>query len=149
MPKELAAKYLSIYWGGALVGRFIGAWILSKVKPTIVIAVCTLANILLIIAAMAFDGPVAMWSMLSLGLFNSVIFPIIFALTVSSSKHLQKQISGLLCAAIVGGAIIPELQGMLADLIGLRSSYGLLIVSYVFILGYILFFIRHTKKSLA
>lgn len=138
MPKEVATKYLSIYWGGALVGRFIGSWILIRVRPAKVVAFSACANIILMLISLLCHGYIAMWAMLSLGLFNSVMFPTIFALTVAVIPELQKQISGLLCVAIVGGAIIPELQGILADLIGLQNSYGLLIVSYLFILVYVI-----------
>lgn len=142
LPKAIGTHYLSIYWGGALVGRFIGTWILAKVRPARVVAIAALINVALLLLAVFAEGEPAMIAMLSLGLFNSVMFPTIFALTVSRVPQLQKQASGLLCAAIVGGAVIPELQGMLADAIGLQLSYLLLLSSYGFIAIYALFFYR-------
>lgn len=140
MPKADATHYLSVFWGGALVGRFIGSWLLNKFKPALLVAFNAIVNILLLVFSMLIDGKISMWTMLSLGLFNSIMFPTIFAITVSSLEHIRKQVSGLLCAAIVGGAVIPELQGILADVIGLRDSYIILIFCYGFILFYMLYF---------
>lgn len=136
IPAAIAAKYLAIYWGGAMVGRFFGAWILTKIKPNIVITFNALMACLLIGISLMYSGKIAMWSILSLGLFNSIMFPTIFTLAITGLGKFRHQASGILCAAIVGGAIVPEMQGILADMIGLKNSFFLLVFCYLIIFNY-------------
>jgi FHS family L-fucose permease-like MFS transporter len=144
MARPDAAAYLSIFWGGALVGRFIGSWILRVLRPQRVIAFNALANVGLITISLWFDGYLAMWAILAMGLFNSIMFPTIFALALDAVPRLKNQASGLLCTAIAGGAIIPELQGLLADRIGLHYSFALLIFCYLYIFYFVM--IKPIKK---
>jgi len=132
-PKQ-AAHYVSVYWGGAMIGRFLGSWILSKTIPARVIMFnAAVATILLIISVIA-SGAISMWAILSMGFFNSILFPTIFSLSIRGLGELTSVGSGILCAAIVGGAIIPEIQGIIADHIGPQNSFLLLIVCYLVIL---------------
>lgn len=130
-----ASRYLAFYWGGALIGRFIGSVVLRFIPASKAVVFNVLAACILIIVSVTHHGRIAMWSMIALGLFNSIMFPSIFALALQGLGERTSQASGLLCTAIAGGAVIPELQGMLADHIGLQPSFLLLIVCYLYI-GY-------------
>ena len=113
----LAARYISLYWGGAMIGRFVGSAILQKVKPRRLLALNAMVAILLVIFSVSTSGHLAMWSILTVGLFNSIMFPTIFTLGIAELGPLTGDASGLLNMAIVGGAIIPLLVGKVADLI--------------------------------
>jgi len=131
-----AAKYIAYYWGGAMVGRFIGAAIMQKMPAGKLLALnATLASILVAIAILS-SGQIAMWSILLVGLCNSIMFPVIFSLALSGLGKFTSQGSGILCLAIVGGAIIPLMQGGVADLIGIQHSFILPIFCYLFIVYY-------------
>jgi MFS transporter, FHS family, L-fucose permease len=136
MPEVEAGKYVSFYWGGAMVGRFIGAAVMRKIKPGYVLAFnAVMASVLVVISMLTF-GDVAMWAILLVGLFNSIMFPTIFTLAIAGlGKHTGKG-SGILCMAIVGGAVIPLLQGVLADGIGIHHAFILPVICYFFIAYY-------------
>jgi FHS family L-fucose permease-like MFS transporter len=136
MAQAEAAKYVSMYWGGAMVGRFIGAFVMRKVKPGSVLAFNAACAVALVLTTMAVSGPLAMYAVLAVGLFNSIMFPTIFALAIEGLGESTAQGSGILCMAIVGGAIIPLLQGNLADHLGLHHSYMLPVACYLFIAYY-------------
>lgn len=131
-----AAPYVSYYWGGAMIGRFIGAFVMQKVSPGKVLAFNATLSILLILTAILGGGSLAMWAIIAVGLCNSVMFPTIFSMALNKLGGLTGQGSGLLCMAIVGGALVPFAQGFLADAIGLRWSFFLPAACY----GFILFF---------
>ncbi len=131
-----AAKYLAFFWGGAMVGRFIGAWILTRLRANSVITFNAAIAILLLIICLVSHGAVAMWAVLAIGLFNSILFPTIFSLAIEGLGPLRPQAAGVLCTAIVGGAVVPQIQGILADCIGLHHSFALLIICYAFIVYY-------------
>jgi FHS family L-fucose permease-like MFS transporter len=119
-----AAKYISLYWGGAMVGRFIGSAILQKVRTGPVLTVCSLMAALLVTVSVFTSGPVAMWSILLIGLFNSIMFPSIFTLGVAELGPLTGDGSGVMIMAIVGGAAIPWIVGKIGDVINARSYGG-------------------------
>jgi MFS transporter, FHS family, L-fucose permease len=119
-----AAKYISFYWGGAMVGRFIGSAILQKVKTRPVLAVCAVMAGLLVTISVLSNGPVAMWSILLVGFFNSIMFPSIFTLGVAELGPLTGDGSGVMIMAIVGGAAIPWIVGKIGDVINARSYGG-------------------------
>jgi FHS family L-fucose permease-like MFS transporter len=131
-----AAKYVSLYWGGAMVGRFIGAVVMRKIKPGKVLAFNALCAAALVVVTLLSTGPVAMFAILAVGLFNSIMFPTIFALAIEGLKESTAQGSGILCMAIVGGAIVPLVQGGFADRVGLHSSFVLPVICYLFIVYY-------------
>ena len=135
MDYQVAAKYVSFYWGGAMIGRFIGSIILKKINPAKVILFNSLCAIALYVVLMFTHGKLAMWAILAIGLFNSIQFPTIFALAVSRLGDETQFASGVLCTAIVGGAFVPLLQGILADHIGLQYSFIIPLMCYLFI-GY-------------
>jgi MFS transporter, FHS family, L-fucose permease len=113
----VAARYISIYWLGAMVGRFIGSAVLQKVKTSRVLAFCATMSALLVVVTVLSSGHFAMWSVLSIGLFNSIMFPSIFTSGIAELGPLTGDGSGLLNMAIVGGAIIPWVVGRIGDAI--------------------------------
>jgi FHS family L-fucose permease-like MFS transporter len=113
----VAARYISIYWLGAMVGRFIGSAVLQKVKTSRVLAFCATMAALLVVVTVLSNGHFAMWSVLSIGLFNSIMFPSIFTSGIAELGPLTGDGSGLLNMAIVGGAIIPWVVGRIGDAI--------------------------------
>jgi FHS family L-fucose permease-like MFS transporter len=133
LAEQDAGKFVSFYWGGAMVGRFIGAFVMQKIKPANVLAFNALAAVLLILTAIFSDGSLAMWSLLAVGLCNSVMFPTIFSLALNGLGVHTGQGSGILCAAIVGGAIVPLIQGVLADSFGLQIAFLVPVVCYLYI----------------
>ncbi len=136
MPEQDAGKYVSFYWGGAMLGRFAGAAVMQKIRPAYVLAFNAVCAVLLVLLAIFSSGPLAMWSILAVGLCNSVMFPTIFALAISGLGQHTGQGSGILCASIVGGAILPVLQGVFADRIGIQTAFFLPVLCY----GYIAFY---------
>ena len=131
-----AAKYVSFYWGGAMIGRFIGAAAMQYIAAGKALAFSGLAASALVALAVFTDGHVAMWSILFVGLFNSIMFPTIFSLGLTGLGKHTSQGSGILCLAIVGGAIVPLLQGLLADAYGVQPAFLLAIVCYMYIVFY-------------
>ena len=133
MTEAQAAKLIAYYWGGAMVGRFIGALVMQKVSGRIVLTFNALCAFALVIIAVLSDGKLAMWSILAVGLCNSVMFPTIFSLALNGLGKQTAEGSGILCLAIVGGAFIPLLQGVLADGINLQISFLLPALCYIYI----------------
>jgi FHS family L-fucose permease-like MFS transporter len=130
-----AGAYLAFgYWFGAMVGRFAGSWVLRQVSPRVVLGVNALVAALLVCISMASSGHIAMWSMILVGLFNSIMFPTIFTLGIEGLGPLTGEGSGLLNTAIVGGAIIPLIQGLIADKIGIHHAFLLPVLCYLYIL---------------
>ena len=135
---KTAAGFVSFYWGGAMIGRFAGAAILRKFKAGHVLGICALCAAGLVGVSMATHGHFAMWSILAVGLFNSIMFPTIFSLGVAELGPLTSRGSGVLNMAIVGGAILPLFQGALADSIGIQSAFFVPVLCYFYILYYAL-----------
>lgn len=131
-----AGKMVAFYWGGAMVGRFLGSAIQRRIKPGTLLAFNAGAASLLVILSMFSFGDLAMWSILLVGLFNSIMFPTIFSLAIAGLGKHTGQGSGILCMAIVGGAIIPVAQGAIADSIGIHHAFILPVICYMFILYY-------------
>lgn len=136
LNESTAGRYLSLYWGGAMVGRFIGAYVLRKIKPGLVLAFNAACAIALLLIAMSLAGKTAMWAVLAIGLFNSIMFPTIFTLGVARLGRHTGEGSGVLCMAIVGGAIVPVVQGYFADTIGLLASFFVPAICYAYIVFY-------------
>jgi FHS family L-fucose permease-like MFS transporter len=133
-----AAAYLQYYWGGAMVGRFVGSALLQRLRTQNLLAFNAIAAAVLVTTSMLSFGYFAMWSLILVGLFNSIMFPSIFTLAIEGLGPLTGKGSGLLVAAIVGGAVVPELQGMLADSIGVHHAFILPMLCYAYITFYAL-----------
>lgn len=136
LPAAEAGRYLSFYWGGAMVGRFVGAAVMRHVAPARALTFNAAAAAVLVATTILTTGHVAMWAILSVGLFNSIMFPTIFTLAVDGLGRHTGQGSGILCMAIVGGAVVPVVQGAFADAIGIQAAFFLPILCYAFIAYY-------------
>jgi len=132
----LAAKYVTYYWGGAMIGRFVGSAILQKVKTGTLLGIFALVAALLVCTTMLTSGSVAVWSVILVGFFNSIMFPSIFTLGIAKLGPLTGDGSGLLIMAIVGGAILPVVQGAIADKIGIHHAFLLPVLCYLYIVYY-------------
>ena len=136
LPETQAGKYVSFYWGGAMIGRFVGAAIMQKIPADKVLTFNAVAAAVLVIVTIVGSGTVVMWSILSVGLFNSIMFPTIFSLAVNGLGKHTGQGSGILCAAIVGGAVLPVVQGIFADRIGIQTAFFMPVLCYCYIAYY-------------
>lgn len=136
LEESKAAKYIAYYFGGAMVGRFIGAAVMQKIAGGKALLFNASVAIVLILTAVFTSGTVAMVAILLVGLCNSIMFPTIFSLAINGLGKHTSQGSGILCLAIVGGAIIPLMQGFLVDSVGIQPALLLPIVCYVFIAYY-------------
>ncbi len=143
--KAIVGVFVTFYWSGAMIGRFVGAYLTKIMKPGNVLGIFATIAIVLIIISISTTGLVSMWSILAVGLFNSIMFPTIFALAIAGIGDLKPKASGLLCMAIVGGAIIPPLFGFLTDHVGFKSALLFIVICY----GYILWYgIKNSKNAL-
>jgi FHS family L-fucose permease-like MFS transporter len=134
LSADTAAHYVSFYWGGAMIGRFIGFAVMRTVSPGKALAFNSAVVIALVLLAIFSNGSLAMWAILAVGLFNSIMFPTIFSMALNKLGPLTGQGSGLLCMAIVGGALVPFAQGYLADTVSLQLSFLVPAACYLFIL---------------
>ena len=131
-----AAGFVSFYWAGSMIGRFLGAGLLRRFKAGQLLALCAVVAAALVGASMLTGGHTAMWSILAVGLFNSIMFPTIFSLGVAELGPLTGSGSGLLNMAIVGGAILPVIQGVIADHVGIHHAFILPVLCYLYIMFY-------------
>jgi len=131
-----AGKLVSFYWGGAMVGRFLGSYLQTIIKPNKYLAFNAFVAASLVVVSMLTNGQVAMWSILAVGFFNSIMFPTIFTLAINGLGKHTGQGSGILCTAIVGGALIPVLQGYFADNIGIQHAFFIPVLCYMYIAYY-------------
>jgi FHS family L-fucose permease-like MFS transporter len=138
ISESAASRYLSAYWFCAMIGRFLGSAILRKVRTGTLLAIAALSACSLVCISMLASGHVAMWSIILVGLFNSVMFPGIFTLGIAELGPLTGDGSGLLIMAIVGGAAVPFTVGLLADRIGLQHAFILPAICYLYIVYYAL-----------
>jgi MFS transporter, FHS family, L-fucose permease len=133
---DQAGKHLIFYWGGAMVGRFIGSGLLRLFSPGKVLACAATAVIVLLTISANTTGLVSGWSLLAIGLFNSIMFPTIFTLASEGLGKRAAEGSGVICVAIVGGAVVPLVTGNAADLWGLKHALIVPAVCYLTILGF-------------
>jgi len=138
LTEKVAANFVAFYWGGAMVGRFIGSGLLQKVKTGRLLGICAICASALVAISMLSTGHVAMYSIILVGFFNSIMFPSIFTLGVAELGPLTGDGSGIMIMAIVGGAIIPLAQGWIADQIGIHHAFFLPVLCYLYILFYAL-----------
>jgi FHS family L-fucose permease-like MFS transporter len=131
-----AARCVAFYWGGAMIGRFAGSAVMRVLPPARVLACNALAAAVLVLAAIATQGRFSMWAILSVGFFNSIMFPTIFTLAIKDLGGNMGLTSGILCMAVVGGAVVPLAQGLLADWQGIRVAFALPVLCYAYIAFY-------------
>lgn len=133
-PEHQAAPYVSYFWGGSMLGRFIGFAVMRHVSPGKTLAFNSTAALALMLFVIFGQGHAAMWALLGVGLFNSIMFPTIFSMALNKLGPLTGQGSGVLCMAIVGGALVPFGQGFLADHVSLQMSFAVPAACYLFVL---------------
>ena len=131
--KGLIGALLTFYWGGAMIGRFIGSALMQRIAPNKLLAFFALGATAMVIISLASSGVVALLALLAVGLFNSIMFPTIFTLGIGELGDLKPLGSGILCTAIVGGAFIPPAVGAIADQSGFGIALMLPILCYVYI----------------
>ncbi len=133
-----ATRYVSYYHGAAMLGRFAGSLLLLGIAPRRLLCLFALAAIALLATTMSSSGALAMWSVVAIGLFNSIMFPTLFTLGIEGLGPMTAKASSLLVMAIVGGAVIPLLQGLLADRTGVQPAFVLPLLCYAYIAWYAL-----------
>jgi FHS family L-fucose permease-like MFS transporter len=138
MSHAAAAKYVSLYWGSAMVARFIGFSVLQKVSAPRALTFVAGFALLFITTAILGHGPLALWALVSCGLVNSVMWPCIFPMSLRGLGRFTSQGSGILVMMVVGGAVIPEIQGALADAFGYQKSFLIVLVCYAYLLYFAL-----------
>ena len=138
LTEKVAASFVAFYWGGAMVGRFIGSALLQKMKTGGLLGICAVCAAGLVAISMLTSGHFAMYSIILVGFFNSIMFPSIFTLGVAELGPLTGDGSGIMIMAIVGGAIIPVAQGWIADQIGIHHAFFLPVICYLYILFFAL-----------
>lgn len=143
--KGIVAAFVIFYWSGAMIGRFVGAYLTKVIDPAKVLAVFATLAITMLAISMLTDGFTAMISILCVGLFNSIMFPTIFTLSLTGLGKYKPQASGVLCTAIVGGAFVPPLYGYLTDSFGFKPALLLMAFCYF----YIFVFARKSKSYVA
>src|ERR1022692_2148578 len=138
LTEKVAASFVAFYWGGAMVGRFIGSALLQKMSTRGLLGICAVCAAALVAISMLTSGHTAMYSIILVGFFNSIMFPSIFTLGVAELGPLTGDGSGVMIMAIVGGAIIPVAQGAIADRIGIHHAFFLPVLCYLYILYFAL-----------
>jgi FHS family L-fucose permease-like MFS transporter len=136
LPERSAAHYVSLYWGGAMIGRFVGAALLQRVKAGVLLGTYAVLASALVWTCVLSTGSVAMWSVIAVGLLNSIMFPNIFALGVKGLGRLTSLGSGILIMAILGAALVPLAQGLLADRIGIHRAFIVPALCYLYVVYY-------------
>lgn len=132
----ILGAFVTFYWSGAMIGRFVGSYLTTVIRPSVVLSYFAAGAVLMIIISSQTLGIVSMISILAVGLFNSIMFPTIFSLSLQGLNNLKPQASGILCTMIVGGAIIPPLYGYMTDLFGFKMALILLIACYAYIIWF-------------
>jgi FHS family L-fucose permease-like MFS transporter len=131
-----ASFLVSLYWLGAMVGRLLGSWVLTKVESGRLLGIFGIAAALLIALSMVSSGQVAIWTLVLCGFFNSIMFPNIFTLGIAGLGPMTSKGSGMIMTACVGGAVVPFLIGALADRVGIQHAFVLPIFCYLYIAWY-------------
>ncbi len=138
LTDRVAASFVAFYWGGAMVGRFIGSGLLQKMNTGRLLGICAVCAASLVAISMLSTGHFAMYSIILVGFFNSIMFPSIFTLGIAELGPLTGDGSGIMIMAIVGGALIPLAQGAIADRIGIHHAFFLPVICYLYILFFAL-----------
>jgi FHS family L-fucose permease-like MFS transporter len=136
LTPKTAATYVSLYWFGSMAGRFLGSLIMRQIRAAAVVGVFALIVVSLLGVSIVSSGRVAMWAVLFVGCFNSIMFPSIFTLGIARLGPLTSKGSGILMSAAVGGAIVPVAQGALADRIGVQHAFILSALCYLYVAFY-------------
>lgn len=143
LTEQTGARYVSYYWSGAMVGRFAGAWLTRRIPAGRLLALFALIASALVWVCIFSTGAVAMWTIILVGLFNSIMFPNIFALAIEGLGRLTSQGAGILFMAALGPAVVPLAQGTLADRVGIHQAFVIPALCYLYVVYYGLRGCRH------
>jgi FHS family L-fucose permease-like MFS transporter len=146
---KTASFLVSLYWFGALVGRLLGSWILTKVRSGKLLGIFGFAATAMLLLSMFTSGPLAIYTLVLCGFFNSIMFPNIFTLGIAGLGPMTSKGSGLIMSAVVGGAVIPYLIGALADKVGIQHSFIIPVFCYLYIAYYGLWGSKPTRTITA
>jgi FHS family L-fucose permease-like MFS transporter len=146
---KTASFLVSLYWFGALVGRLLGSWILTKVRSGKLLGIFGFAATAMLLLSMFTNGPLAIYTLVLCGFFNSIMFPNIFTLGIAGLGPMTSKGSGLIMSAVVGGAVIPYLIGALADKVGIQHSFIIPVFCYLYIAYYGLWGSKPTRTITA
>lgn len=141
--KAVVGAFVVFYWSGAMIGRSIGTYLTKIFNPSSILSMFAIGAIFMVLLSMNSEGYIAMWSIIAVGLFNSIMFPTIFAISIKNLGELKPLGSGILCTAICGGAFISPFYGFLTDTIGFKFAFILPILCY----GYIFYFGKFSKSN--
>jgi FHS family L-fucose permease-like MFS transporter len=147
MTHAEAAFYVSLFWGGAMTGRFLGAGLMRRILPSLILVTASVGAALLLGTTILTAGWLALWSVILVGLMNSIMFPTIFTLSIEGLGDRTAKASAYLIMAIVGGALIPLLQGVVADGFGLAASFAVPLLCYFYVAMFALHCLRHPVAS--
>lgn len=147
LTPDVAARYASLYFAAAMAGRFIGFVTMHWILPERLLALTTLGAALLVFASISGSGAFAMWTLLAVGLCNSIVFPTVFALATTHLAEKKSIGSGVLCTAITGGAVLPFTQGLIADAHGLQSGFIVPLIAYLVVLMITIFGLRQSRAN--
>ncbi len=147
--KAIVGTFVIFYWGGAMIGRFIGSWLTGKFNAAGILGLFGISAIFLLLITINTTGFTAMFTVLGVGLFNSIMFPTIFTLSIEGLDSYKPQASGILCTAIFGGAVIPPLFGVIADGFGFKTAFILPILCYIFIIFFAMYMRKRTSEVMA
>lgn len=147
MSHAAASFYVTLFWGGAMTGRFIGSGLMRKVSPALMLGCVALGAAFLLTTSISASGQLALWAIVLVGLMNSIMFPTIFTLSIEGLGALTAEGAALLIMAIVGGAIVPVAQGFVADRFGLRVGFILPALCYLYVLLFALLCHRENRSS--
>ena len=136
LDPQRAGERLSFYWGGAMLGRFVGSWLLARVNPGSLLAAFAAMAGALVVLSIATTGAIAGWSLIAVGLFNSIMFPTIFSLALDGQGEKTPQASGVLCMAVVGGAVVPLVTGSVADATSASMALVVPILCYALVAAF-------------
>ncbi|MDH2622547.1 sugar MFS transporter [Acinetobacter baumannii] len=145
MTESRATTFVALYWGGAMIGRLIGAAIMTRVSSRLVLGFFAAMNILLLIITMAMGGWISVISVVLIGFFNSIMFASIFTICLNGISSSISQATGILIMAQIGGALVPLTQGFIADGYGVQHSFILPLICYLFILFFSKYSIKFKK----
>lgn len=144
---KTASQMVAYYWGAAMMGRFVGAALTRYINASLILAIYAICAVILLLTTMISDGNIAIVSVIAVGFFNSIMFPTIFSLAIKDLGPLTNRGSGLLCQAIVGGALLPLLQGVVADGISIQSSFIVPMLCYFYITAYGVYCLKPEKSA--
>ena len=146
LTHEQAGRYLTLLWAGMMVGRFLGSALMQRIRADAVLAAFSLGAFVVMLVTVVASGPLAMWALILVGFFHSIMFPTIFTLGIRGLGPLTEEASGLLIMAIAGGALV-VVQGWLADRYGLQQSFLLTAACELYVLWYALWGARSSDAQ--